>query len=48
MSTDFEKKQWGVKALGITYRYNGHIISASMRVSIYSQNFASGNLKVYQ
>lgn len=32
MSTDFEKKQWGVKALGITYRYNGHIISASMRV----------------
>ena len=47
MSTDFEKKQWGVKALGITYRYNGHIISASMRVQ-FSQNFASGNLKVYQ
>lgn len=48
MSTDFEKKQWGVKALGITYRYNGHIIPASMRVSIYSHNFASGNLKDYQ
>lgn len=47
MSTDFEKKQWGVKALGITYKYNGHIISASMRVQ-FTVNFASGNLKVNQ